>query len=206
MSKRAWFVDDRPLVDPCPDGLHRTGGSQFLEGADAAAFQSLSHGLGVALALADVVEEQNVNAFEPEPLQRVLVALHHPAIGEIEHRAERHGASIVMAGHGECAVRHQQAPHLGREHIVGPRLVAEEVADSPLGETRTVERGGVEAADAVVPGGLQQVADAGLGGSAFRSPSGAPPKPMRLMLRPVSPIGREAINGLPIADPGAVWS
>ena len=55
-----------------------------------------------------------------------------------------------------CAIGHQHAADLRREHILVARLVAEKIADAALAEPGAIHRRRIEVADAAVPRRLQQ--------------------------------------------------
>src|SRR5205823_4586408 len=100
-----------------------------------------------------VVEVDDVDSVQAEPFQAGLKAAAYAVGAEVPHAA-------VGGGHGE-AVREvvaalagglQDAADLGGDRVGGTGVFAKDGADSAFGQAEAVVRGGVEVADALLPG------------------------------------------------------
>ena len=86
------FQQHLTLVDSDADRVHHAATSQFLECAIAALAQNAhqsSMALVAMLHRADVVNIENVDASQPEPLKTVLERTHDSIIGIVVDRLER---------------------------------------------------------------------------------------------------------------------
>ncbi len=99
-----------------------------------------------------VVDEQDVDAVEPEPQQRLLDRAHRAVIGVVEPQRVREAAHITgPALPGRARLGH--APDLGREDERLPRHAAQGGAAAVLREAVAVERRRIDEGDAVIERG-----------------------------------------------------
>ena len=137
-----------------PNAGDRAAAAQAFERAVAALAQRL-HVRRVALrpvlVHADVVDVEDIDPRQPQPLKAVLERAHDAVVGIVVDRVER---QRVMAAVGVLAGRvgAQQPPDLGRQHPFVARMVAHRVADRALGLADAVERRGVDIAHPGAPG------------------------------------------------------
>src|SRR5207302_11201083 len=129
---------DAAVITQPAQRLEPTAGHQLLELA----------GLLVAMSLsADVVDEQDVDAREAEPLQTLLVRAEDSVMRIIERGLERHRRQKSMTVGARLGVRggSQQPSGLGRNDDVG--VAANGVAQAAFAETKAVIWRSVEIAD-----------------------------------------------------------
>jgi hypothetical protein len=100
---------------------------------------------------ADVVDIEDVDTGEAEPLQAVLIRPHDPVIGIVVDRVEGQRAAPRVARRAGRA-RAQQAADLGRQYPLVARHLAHRVADCALGLADTIERCGIDIAQPGAPG------------------------------------------------------
>ena len=167
------FEQHLALVDADPDRAHRAAAAQGFERAIAALAQCPHQRrmrLRAVLVGADIVDVEDVDPRQPEPLQAVLVGAHDPVIRIVVDRVERQRMTAAVGMHAG-RVRAQQAADLGREHPFVARPVAQRVADRALGLADAVERRGIDIAHPGIPGGRHDR----LGGLRARPRSGCRP-------------------------------
>ena len=104
----------------------------------------------------DVMTIDDVDAVEPQPLERELERAHHAVVTVIEafptrRRLEEPGLKRAFLGPAEL----QQPTDLGRDHKGVARLGAQESVQPRLGEPEAVDRRGVVVAAADRPGGVE---------------------------------------------------
>ena len=152
---------DLPFVHPRADGADHAFLAQPQHGLVAAGHQlpdpGVRGGLGPMGENIDVMGEQDIDAVDPESLQRCLHRAHHavmrividlPPAGRFEKLADPR--ALLRRAHLK------QPPDLGGEHIAVPWLAAQEAVQPRLRQAEAIERGGVVKADARPPGGLQR--------------------------------------------------
>ena len=111
---------------------------------------------GVLVVVVRVVDVQDVDAVETEPLEALLDRAEHPVVAEVEDRIQGRDASPDRLARLGGRVRAQQAPDLRREHEVVARPPGEDTAEALLRQAEAVEGRGVEEADAPLPGQLDR--------------------------------------------------
>ena len=114
--------------------------------------------LAVVEEAVEVVDQQQVNGVEAQPLQAVFPRAHDAIVPVVEAEVKGQAADpeallerMEIAGGGE------HPADLGREHEVAALLLAEKVAEAVFAFAIAVKRGGVVVADAGVPSRLQGV-------------------------------------------------
>src|SRR5207247_1983402 len=94
---------------------------------------------------ADVVDVEDIDPRQAEPLQAVLERPHDRVVGVVESGSERHWRLGYFA-HGRLDLRAQQPPNLGRQHPFVARHRAQRVADATLGLSEAVIGRGIDVA------------------------------------------------------------
>src|SRR5262245_30097359 len=103
----------------------------------------------------DVVDEEDVDLAEAQPLGAVLEGSHGSVIGVVVTRAERQALNEGRLL-GRFRVGGEETADLGREDEVLARMAAQHVTEAVLGEGAAVMRCGVEEPHAAFPGGLER--------------------------------------------------
>ena len=104
----------------------------------------------------EIVDQQDVDPIDPEPLQAVLERAHHAVVAVVEHGLEFEAAEpLILDGVGPERPA-QDAADLGRYDVVAARLAIERPAERMLGKSAPVPRRGVEIAHAAVPRGRDE--------------------------------------------------
>jgi hypothetical protein len=134
------------LVHACAHGADNAFRPQLVERA-VRAMQ------GVVEVAVRVVDVQDVQALDAEPLAAFLDRAHDAVVGEVEDRVHRRGPEERLPGLGR-RVGAQQPAYLGRQRELLSRLAAQHLACALLAETVAIQRSGVEEADATLPGSL----------------------------------------------------
>jgi hypothetical protein len=141
------------LVDADPDRPHDVAPAQLFEGA-IAAFTECAHDLGMRLRAmlfcADIVNVENIDPGQAEPLQTVLERPHDRVVGVVERGSERHRRLRGFAC-GLLDLGAQQPPDFCRQHPLLAGRRAQRVADATLGLAEAVIGRSVDVAHAGCP-------------------------------------------------------
>ena len=114
--------------------------------------------LAVVEEAVEVVDQQQVNGVEAQPLQAVFPRAHDAVVSVVEAEIEGQAADPeALLERIEVTGGREHPADFGREHEVLALLLAEKVSEAVLAFAIAVERGGVVVADAGVPGRLQGV-------------------------------------------------
>ena len=159
----------RNQTDGVDAGAHpRDGaaGAELVQRAPAAGGQFLHQRrhplLGVMEQQVEVVDHQQVDRSQAEPLQAVLVGTHDAVVAVIEVQRERQRiAPVLLVQKIGPSGGAQHAAHLGGDHELLARAAAQEFAEAMLALAMAVERRGVEVADAGFPGALDHLPGGG---------------------------------------------
>ena len=157
-------------VDPGADGADLAVGAQIAEGGEAAVDELPEPGLVVALGevvvVVQVVDQQHVDFREPQALQAVLVGPDDAVVAVVEAHVELERIDpriALQAWAVACWPWLEQPADLGRQRVLRLRLVAQELPDAVLAQPQPVPGGGIEVADAGIPGRLQGSLGVGVG-------------------------------------------
>ena len=139
---------DRELVDPGPDAADQPGRAQLLQRPPAAGDElgqvGLDLGLGLVVPEVEVVDDEEVDPWHPEPLQAVLVGPHDAVVAVVEDVVERQAAGPEARVERLRVARGlEDAADLGREDEVAPRPAVEEAAHPVLRLAAAVPGGGI---------------------------------------------------------------
>jgi len=151
---------DGHFVDAEAEGGDRARGFEFLQRLHAGIEKLLLVDRILRRAMrvdADIVHIENVDAVEAEACIAEFDRAHDAVIGIVVIGVEGERIDIAVIGHGAGRHRPQQPADLGGKHVAAIRLVAQEIADPPFGETQPIPGRDVEIADAAIPGRLQRV-------------------------------------------------
>ncbi len=145
------------VVEPDADAADHFLGAQLVERDVGAGHRLLEARLaGVAVGPAvGVVNQQQIEAVEPEPDQRLLDRAPHAVIGVVVDAAMRESADEARLAHARLPRLHAP-PDLGRQHEFFARNPAERSADAMLGQAVAVMRRGVEQRHARLEGGAHR--------------------------------------------------
>ena len=102
------------------------------------------------------MDQENVDAIDSEPLQAVLERSHHAVVAVVEHGLKLETAEPLILDRVGSERPAQHPADLGRYDEVGARPAVERTPERVFGEPAPVPGGGVEVADAAVPGGFDQ--------------------------------------------------
>ena len=129
----------------------------------------------LVVVVVGVVDVQDVDPADGQALEALLERPHHAVIGEIEHWIERRGAVEHLAGLGR-RIGAKKPADLGRERVVGARLLAQDPAEMALREAEAVEGSGVEEAQTFLPGPVDDLQRVGLADGAEQAAQGRRPQ------------------------------
>ena len=119
--------------------------------------------LAVVEEAVEVVDQEQVNGIEAQPLQAVFPRAHDAVVPVVEAEVKGQAADPeALLERIEVAGSREHPADLGREHEVLALLLAEKVAEAVFAFAIAVERGSVVVADASVPSRLQGVLGLGL--------------------------------------------
>ena len=101
----------------------------------------------------EVVNQEDVDPIDSEPLEAVLERAHHAVVAVVEDGLKLEAAEpLILDGVGaERPPEH--AADFGRNDVLIARLAVERAAERMLGESASVPGGRIEIAHAAVPGG-----------------------------------------------------
>jgi hypothetical protein len=121
----------------------------------------LSTKVGRRLGLCKPEERAGIGKFFDTPTRREIFDYSYDGImRSVEDSLERLGIDRIdiLYGHDLDVYTHgsQEAADLGGQYVRAARLVAQEVADAPLGKSEAVKGRGVEIADAGIPGRIHR--------------------------------------------------
>jgi hypothetical protein len=138
-----------PLVHPRADGADHPGRAELVQGRVGRLDR-------LTPVVVRVVQQRDVDAAEPEPLQAGVQRPPHAVGAEVPDAlvGGRHVEPLgVPAG---ARLRDEYPADLGRQHVLVPGAGGQRAAEPPLRQAEAVVGGGVEEAHARPPGGADR--------------------------------------------------
>ena len=148
-------------VEARPDPADHPGLAQFRKRPPPACLEVDEIGVErsrIVIPGVEVVNEQDVDPVDPEPLEAVLERAHDAVVAVVEHGLELEPAQPLVLDGVRPQRPAQDAADLGRYDVVAARLAIERPAERVLGKPSSVPWRGVEIAHAAVPRGADQSA------------------------------------------------
>ena len=141
------------------------GALQLLQGAIAALHRPLEDAgqLLAMLGLAEIVQQQDIDAVEPQALIAALDGAHDAVIGIVEDDMEGHERVELGGNRIGIGPALDQPADFRREDEIIPLMLAQHIAHAPLAEPEAVIGRGIEIAAALRPGRLHGPARIRLG-------------------------------------------
>ena len=155
------------FVDARADAADQPGLFEFRQRPEATVVQlgQISRHLRIGGVMGDVqvVDQQQIDAWQAEALQAVLEAAHHPIVAVVEAVLEfQPAAPEAVLEFLRVVDGTEQPADLGGQHIVGARTAIQRAAEAMLALPAAVPRRRVVVPDAGVPCGLQGGAGIGI--------------------------------------------
>ena len=101
----------------------------------------------------EVVNQEDVDPIDSEPLEAVLEGAHHAVVAVVEDSLKLEAAEpLILDGVGAERAA-EDAADFGRDEILIARLAVERAAERMLGEPSSIPGRRIEIAHAAVPGG-----------------------------------------------------
>ena len=104
----------------------------------------------------DIVDIEDIDAVEAKARMAEFHRAHDAVIAVVVAHIEGQRIDIAVVRHLVVGDGNHDAADLAGQHVASRRLVAQEIAGAAFGKAEAVPRGGIEIAQALVPGRIQR--------------------------------------------------
>ena len=147
---------------------------------------------------ADVVNQEDVDAVQPQTGEAELHRAHDAVVAVVVIDPERQRLDVAVVRHLVCRNGAQEPADLGGQHIGVPRLFPQDVTHPVFGQAKAIERCRVEIPDPRIPGGHDGRLRALTRHRPVKPPTAAPPRLISVTSRAVLPILRRFMVRFPM--------